>query len=117
MEEVLAKPHAVAGPEEIFEVVAPAVDELLAVDELVDQLSAFIGVLVFHESQQFVDRGNASGGIQISPAHELSVTCQSGMWNAVFFHAPEDVCIDEVTAWNEAGFPGRAGAKIRCLLG
>ena len=38
MEQIAAEAHPTAGAEEVFEVVGPAIDEVFAIDEAVDQV-------------------------------------------------------------------------------
>ena len=59
-EQVLAVAHALAGPEEILEVVGPALHEFLARDELVDQPVALARTRVRLEGQHLLERGDAA---------------------------------------------------------
>ena len=99
-EQVLAVTHALAGPEEILEIVGPALDELLAVNKLVDQAVALVRIPVRLEGQHFLERGDAPHQVKIGAAQELAVGCQPGVRHPIPLDLGKDRLVDKVPSRN-----------------
>ena len=104
MEEIAAEAHAIAGAEQVFEVVGPAIDEVLAVDEPVDKLFALLRVFVTEECREFGDRWDVAGCVEPCAPRELFIRRQARMRDTLLLDPFEDVFVDEIGSRNGPGY-------------
>ena len=103
MKQVRAESHAIPGTKEILEVVGPAIDEVFAVDEPIDQLVALVRIFVA------AGRRSARRQAEFGRSHRAMLGARTlhprraGVRDAVLFHATEDVFVDEILARDGPG--------------
>ena len=111
VEEVLSATHLAVRAEQVHEVVGPLLDIFFAVEQAVDQLVSFAGVIIRQEGAHFGPGRDAPRQIKRHAAQELDIRRQRRMRHAVARHLAEDVLVDEVPPLHAAGLRARCGPE------
>ena len=81
-------------PQQVAPLHRPVVGELVALQEAIDQLAAFVGVGILEELPRLVGRGQRADHVQVGPAEENPVGADPGRRDAQLFQPAEDQLVD-----------------------
>src|SRR4029434_7035863 len=80
--------------------IRPLVHKSRAANQTVNHLSALVGRNISHEVENFRRSGNAARKVERDTSKELLVGSLRRVRDAVSFHFPEDVVVDEIASLN-----------------